>query len=1271
MKPEAEFFYQHYPQVDAGLIREHLSRLEERYFQTFSGAQIAGHLQQLSRLSPESPVQILLRHSELGRVECTVLAFDYPGEFSAIAGILAASGFEILSGDVFTYSRAEPGDSPRYTGTFRGRRRGRDRVANTLGRRRIIDHLNGTLDRSVNIEDWERRIRKRLLQVIRLLERGDAVSLTRAKQMVNEQVAKRLTALKLKARNVLFPVQIEVDNSASRTSLKVVSQDTPFFLYALSTALSLRGISIESVRIRTLDNRIEDVFSFLDSQGRKILEPGLIDQIKLSVLLTKQFTYFLGSAPNPSTALQRFERLVEEIVALSGQPHRQQGQPDKQQGQPHRQLAPPNTPPTRTRWVELLSNPLILKDLARLLGASDYLWEDFIRLQYETLLPMMEPHVRGQSFSEAAETLQDRLHEAVNGVRGQGRAVQEAVLNEFKDREIFHLELDHILAPEPDFQKLSKGLTRLAEVVVGEATFIVEQHLLARHGAPKTVAGLDARHAVFGLGKLGGGELGYASDIELLFLFSDAGQTEGPKSISNTEYFNHLAGETSLLIRAKKEGIFQVDLRLRPYGASGPKACSLDSFCGYFSSEAHSLERLALIRLRAIAGDPELGARVERIRDELIYSARSVKLDELRSARQKQLRRWSKPGQLNAKFSPGALLDLESTVFLLQVLFDRPSLRTPRIREAIEQLEAAEILSAQETERIRNAYHFFRGLINALRMLRGSAQDLFLPQLESDEYLHLARRMGYGSDQDLSPAQALHTEFETHTASIRVFVENHLGRESLPGPATGNMADLVLSDKMPSDLREKILKNSGFKNIERAYTNLRKLAQKRPNDFARLSVIAADILKLKPDPDMALNNWERFFHALDDADRHVHLLLAQPRRLEIMLSIFAGSQFLSDTLIRYPDFFEWTTLPEHLHRVRGLKEMKLVFQETVPEIGRGAWLNRLRRLRRREILRIGIRDICLGISIEEIMLELSTLAQAVIQISLEHSWKTLSGDLCILALGKLGGGELNYSSDIDLLGITRDRVSPEESFEYARVLESLQMDLSTHLEEGYAYRVDFRLRPHGESGYLVHSISETLRYYSEEAQIWEVQSLLKATPVAGNLDLGQRFKEGLVPILSRGCSRPDMFRSLQNLRRARHRKLARGVLSGVNIKLSGGGIRDIEFLTQGLQLIHSRPGDTALLSGNTLEALDQLCRAAVLPDAAAAQLKRDYRFLRRIEHYLQIFEDRQTHTLPKDPLQLESLARRILGLEATTAQFLEQVRACMTRVENVYTELLA
>jgi glutamate-ammonia-ligase adenylyltransferase len=1263
MIPSLQHFKAACPDVDERFTELHLMRLNEAYFRGFSEDELCLHLRSFYGLTPDRPVEVFIDPRKDGLVDCTIVAFDYPSEFSILTGILSGMGFSILSGDIFTYA-SFPSDYPRPPGAAATE-------WESLKRRRIVDRFTGSLEPATSLATWQEEFRAKVHEVILLLEQNDPTRIHGARHTVNEMVVRRLVQIHADSLPVLYPVTIDLDNDqAGFTRLRVVSQDTPAFLYALSNALSLHHVLIEHVRIRTIQGRIQDEIHLVDQTGRAILDREIQDRIKLSVLLTKQFTYFLGHAPDPYAALARFETMVEDLMKL----------------------------PSQGKWVELLANPQTLGDLARLLGASDFLWEDFIRLQYETLLPILEPQVRGRTFSHSTASIPDRLGQVLFGVRSKEERF--ARLNAFKDREMFLIDLDHILNRDADITILSKKLTVLAEHVVRCAAQIVYEDLSERFGVPRTVGGLEAKYAILGLGKLGGEALGYASDIELLFVYSDHGHTDGETVIENREFFDRLVRGVAQSIEAKREGIFHVDLRLRPYGSSGPLACSLESFCRYYEPGGPALfyERLALVCMRAIGGDPDLGVRLERVRDRMIYTRRCLDLASFRELREKQFQHKTESGKINAKFSAGGLVDLEYGLQVLQIMHGEEDvrLRTPRIQEALQAMADAEVCPVVEAARLSDAYVFLRRLINGLRMLRGSARDLLLPEADSDEFDHLARRMGYVRKGGLESGQRLRLDMEAHMASVRLFVNRYFGPESLPGPRYGvaTVADLVLSDALPPDLRNDILSREGFSNPERAFTNLKTLAGKdiRRDAFARLALLAFDLLRTKPDPDMALNNWERFMHSVGSPEFHYNLLLSQPMRLDILMAVFAGSQFLSDTLIRNPGFFEWLMIPDILHRNRRREDLDHELLQAVHGFkGRETWLNKMRRFRRREMLRVGVRDIFLGVTTETVMVELSTLAEALLQAALERAWRdvldqerdedrirSLSQHFCIMAMGKLGGGELNYSSDVDLIAVRendgRGIRGPEPDGDepkvvYKRIMERVTSDLISHTEEGYVYRVDLRLRPFGSSGELVCTTKGLSEYYERNASLWEIQAGLKLRPVAGNLRMGYRFLERLRPVLIRSRSPSVIKDSIEGMRLQAVKALSKGLDYGVDVKSGEGGIRDVEFLVQGLQLIYG-PERPWLVDGSTLRGLYALQEAHILPERDANRLKEDYLFLRRIEHCLQILEDRQIHALPKEETEITALAKRVMGARGNAEILMEELQGCRKRVRRAYERYL-
>jgi glutamate-ammonia-ligase adenylyltransferase len=1247
MKPDAIAFKKMCPDVSDDIIKGHISRLEDHYFNTFSNYEIAEHIRGIARLSPAKPVALLFNTAETQNfISCTVVAFDYPSEFSLITGVLSALGLNIESGDVFTYSPATltadkkhfKGDEKDYMRYFR--------------RRKIVDRFTGVITTDLSASEWQIECSRQILKVLSLLEETPSAPAT-ARKIVNEMVAERLADTLAEEIGEsflphLYPVDIKIEQVEKYTRLTVISQDTPAFLYSLSTALAIQGLSIEHVRIRTISGRIEDVIDILDSKGDKILDKKKLSSIKLITLLTKQFTYFLFNAPDPNVALFRFEQMAEEIVRLHD----------------------------NEKFFELLSDPLALKDLAKVLGTSDFLWEDFIRLQYETLIPMFSSHIGAKCFSHSSEEVAKELSKIVTSNKSFEQKVSD--LNQFKDKEIFLIDMDQIVAPAPDVRLFAEKLTRLAEAIVDAAAAIAFRYLLSRYGKPLTVAGLETPWAIMGLGKFGGEALGYASDIELLFIYQDNGTTDGREVIENSEFFSLMVKLIVEIIKTKREGIFHVDTRLRPYGASGPLASSLASFCEYYSPEgpARSYEKLALVRLRYVAGDRELGTRVERIRDEFVYNSHSIDISSIQELRKKQIMEKSVPGRFNAKFSAGALVDIEYDVQLLQILHSSASaeLKTPSIHKALEVLSRIGVLTEEEGENLIGAYEFFRRLINGLRMLRGSARDLFLPEEGSLEFLHLARRMGYSRKGELSPEQQLKIDFETYSAFVRAFIEKHFGLMHLLEKRTAvSIADLVMSDKNDVSHFQELLSSIGFQDVKRAFDNIKNLANSSPSpkkNFSKLSVLMMDFLMKSIDPDRALNNWERFVNALQTPQQHFEHLLLQPRRFELLLGILSSSQFLAEILIKNPAFFDWATDSKIVRSIRTRDEMLAELEKLEPDL----WLKNVRTFRKRELLRIGTKDIYLKVPLENVVSDLSLLAEVAIEYVLKYvmkeSLKIHSIDiknLAVLAFGKLGGNELNYSSDIDLLGVSSS-VDSQQLQALSNVMQKLSGALSKHTEDGYAYRVDFRLRPYGSAGHIVYSMESLVDYYANNADLWEIQALLKARTVAGNLEVGDAFLKKIKPLLFKKYQPCEV---ISNINKMRENAISiTNAENGIDVKDGYGGMRDIEFLVQGLQLIYASQKEN-LLTGNTRTAILSLGNAGILPEEVSKKLLACYDWLRRVEHFLQLFEDRQIHRIPAEQNLLNDFVRRIKGKRGGVSEFMEELGSCQKDVRSIYEKFLS
>ncbi len=451
------------------------------------------------------------------------------------------------------------------------------------------------------------------------------------------------------------------------------------------------------------------------------------------------------------------------------------------------------------------------------------------------------------------------------------------------------------------------------------------------------------------------------------------------------------------------------------------------------------------------------------------------------------------------------------------------------------------------------------------------------------------------------------------------------------------------------------------RDSERGWRNLTHLANAIGVDTLRdLCHPLGRLLPRCPDPDMALNNFERFLANPGGAQKLGFLLEGRARSLEILLQLLSTSQFFSDLLVANPDYLDMLRVP--LRRSPSQQEMQDQLQADVDTAFEdSAVLRAFRRFRQRQVLRIGTNDIIRDRPLEEITRDISRVADAALEVAMTTAMRTVSNRFglphtsagqsarcVILAFGKHGGEELNYSSDIDLMflydeqGTTRGKrvtsVSNEEFF--GRVLSEVVRLLSAHTDRGQAYRIDLRLRPEGHRGPLARSLASTISYYDTLGRTWERQALIKIRPVAGDKRLGEEFLQAIEPFVYRKYLSVAEINEIKAIKRRIEHKTGRAGTSDTEVKTGHGGIRDIEFTIQFLQLLNG--GDLPeVRQRNTLMAMQALEQVGCLIDQEYHILEDAYRFLRKTEHRLQLLFDLQTHRLPEGEEELRKLALRM------------------------------
>jgi [glutamine synthetase] adenylyltransferase / [glutamine synthetase]-adenylyl-L-tyrosine phosphorylase len=696
-------------------VARHLRRMAPSYAETFSGEEVRRHTEMADDLGADNLVILEATPLERDLWQVTIVAYDYPGELSAICGLLTAYGCDIREGSVFTY---EPGED--------------DAQA---GRRKIVDVFRVQCPGMAE-DDWA-AYRGDLARLLSRLDAGE-------REVAQSELA-RLVADAVRGRGAsagLAPIVIELDNDSSPryTALYISAPDTPGFLYEFSNALAVLGYHVARMTVESSGARAHDTLYLTDRHGRKVTDPRRQRELRAATALVKHFTHLLPQAPDPGRAMAHFQGFVAQLLGRSDWPAE----------------------------LSSLTRPPVLEALARLLGVSDFLWTDLLRLQHENLFPIIRD-VEALAEPKSAAQLQAELEAELASLAPDFEAQAEA-LNAFKDREIFFTDMRHIQGYLESFGAFSEELSDVAEVVVRGAVRLCREALEARHGVPRDAAGAPTPLAVLALGKLGGREIGYASDIELLFLCGGEGHTDGAQPVSAAHFYEELVQRFLQVIQARREGIFEVDLRLRPYGEAGSLAVSLASYQRYFApgGAAWPYERQALVRLRPIAGDGALAEQALALRDRYVYQGAPVDLTAIRAMRERQLRHLVAGGALNAKFSRGGLVDIEYLVQALQMRHGREhvTVRSPNTQRAMAALAQVGALAPEDYDSLREAHILIRHLIDALRMVRGNARDLTVPLDDADELAFLARRCSYGSD-----TTRFRQELEDRMAQVQGVVE--------------------------------------------------------------------------------------------------------------------------------------------------------------------------------------------------------------------------------------------------------------------------------------------------------------------------------------------------------------------------------------------------------------------------------------------------------------------------------------------------------------------
>ena len=493
----------------------------------------------------------------------------------------------------------------------------------------------------------------------------------------------------------------------------------------------------------------------------------------------------------------------------------------------------------------------------------------------------------------------------------------------------------------------------------------------------------------------------------------------------------------------------------------------------------------------------------------------------------------------------------------------------------------------------------------------------------------------------------------------------------------------LLAARPPAKLTaQKLLRQSGFRDPASSDATIRRLAA---DDWQRQSLrrIFPHLIQCSlssADPDRALANFERLVAALPNPSLFYHYLETAPARLDLLVKVFAHSQALSDTLARNAAYFHFLIAPKTLQAPRTKISVATELARRLLPIRQAAQkYDVIRQFRRRETLRVGVRDLTGVAPVEETTRELSNLADVCLQAVYEvahaalcQKFKAPGVRFAIIGMGKLGGQELNYSSDVDVIFVYDEDgpLTPTLSkHEFCTTLSTeIIRQVGTKTAEGTIFRIDLRLRPDGATGPLVRSLASCENYYAQSGETWERMALIKARGVAGDPALGDEFVQMLQPFVYARYAGTQVVQQMAVIKQRIESEIVRDDRLTRHVKLGIGGIREIEFIVQSFQVLRGGRAPQ-LRTWSTLRALPLLVKAQLLDAAAAAALGAAYRFLRNVEHRLQMELDLQTHTIPDEAHAQYRLARSLNF--KTVAEFAAAQNAHTSAVRKVYAAVLA
>jgi [glutamine synthetase] adenylyltransferase / [glutamine synthetase]-adenylyl-L-tyrosine phosphorylase len=871
--------------------------------------------------------------------------------------------------------------------------------------------------------------------------------------------------------------------------------------------------------------------------------------------------------------------------------------------------------------------------------------------------------LRSGELLQVAEDCQARLTQYLASFEPLNEPLLMSALRRFRRREMVRIAWRDV-AGWADLPETLLALSRLADASIESALTAHYEILCQQFGEPiGQHTGTKQHLIVLGMGKLGGQELNFSSDIDLIFAYPEAGETQSPRrSRTNQEFFVRLG---QLLINTLNQitadgFVFRVDMRLRPFGDSGPLVMHFDAMEEYYQSHARDWERYALIKARVVAGDKAQGESLLKSLRPFIYrryldygafeSLRNMKALIDQETRRKGL-------ENNLKLGPGGIREVEFSCQVFQLIRGgrQPDLQSRHLLITLDRLEQHALLTPEETKDLKQAYYFLRFAENHLQAI-DDRQTQTLPD-DALNQLRLAFGMGCANWTEFMTQLAVH-QHQVQQVFARVIAPVENITPDTEKELSREWQTFWLHTRQDDTQAVVKLKAAGFNQTEELLTHLQRFAQssvvQRLSARARerldkivpltLQLLAAEKHTDSQDYDAAFHRLLDLIEAIALRSVYMALLIERPKVLQQVVKLCLKSAWIAEQMTRYPLLLDELLEHRDLYNILNPAELDNALQAQLAHLPHDdveMQMDSMRQFKRAHVLKVAASELSGNLTVEVASDYLAAIADTLTRRALSLAWDHVASKhgqpsyteqgqrqvagFCIVAYGKAGGIELSYGSDLDVVFLhdshgeqqhTDGEKSVDNNVFFARLAQRIIHILTTNTAAGHLYEVDPRLRPGGSSGLLVSAFDAFLDYQRNDAWLWEHQALVRARAIAGDLACQQRFEAIRHEILCLSRDPEKVRAEVREMRLKMRNHLDKSTSEIFDIKQGTGGITDIEFIVQGMLLTWAAQYPHFTRTTGMLPLLRLFHEHHILTSSCCDELSEAYRLYRAETHKL-------------------------------------------------------